>query len=178
MPASHPETDLVPFFRGELSAPERDRVQHHLDGCEQCRESMGALANTMQQVAAHLDELPTPEWSAYRRELRLKLAAARRDHINDGRARWWRPGLAWVSLATAAVGVAALILVLSMRPASHGTAPEMDQLAMEEQAEPVDVGLLRNYAVVEKLDLLEDYDVIEHLDELPSSSEQNHDSRS
>jgi len=170
--ATHPETDLVPFFRGELSAAERDRVQHHLDECEQCRESMGALANTMQRVAAHLDELPTPEWNAYRREVRLKLAAH-----SEPRSRWWRPGVAWVSLATAAVGVAALLLVLSMRPAPHGTTPEVDQLAMEEQAEPVDVGLLRNYAVVEKLDLLENYDVIEQLDELPAA-QHNHDTRS
>jgi hypothetical protein len=29
-----------------------------------------------------------------------------------------------------------------------------------------DVGLLRNYGVVKRLDLLENYDVIEHLDEL------------
>jgi len=28
------------------------------------------------------------------------------------------------------------------------------------------VGLLRNYGVVERLDLLENYDVIEHLDEI------------
>jgi hypothetical protein len=43
----------------------------------------------------------------------------------------------------------------------------VDILAMEQSAEPVDVGLLRDYPVVEKLDLLEDYDVIEHLDEMP-----------
>ena len=53
----------------------------------------------------------------------------------------------------------------------------MDQLAMEQQMSAADVGLLRNYGVVEKLDLLENYDVIEHLDELPSS-DNNHDTRS
>jgi anti-sigma factor RsiW len=172
MPATHPETDLVPFLRGELNAEERDLVQHHLDGCEQCRESMGALATTLQRVSARLEELPTPEWSAYRRELRLKLA-----HRTEARPRWWRPRVAWASLATAGVGIAALILALSMRPALHGTTPGVDQLAMEEPAEAVDVGLLRNYAVVEQLDLLEDYDVIEHLDELPAA-EHNHDKRS
>ena len=172
MPATHPETDLVRFLRGELNAEERDRVQHHLDGCEQCRDSMDALAATLQQVSARLEELPTPEWSAYRRELRLKLA-----HRTETRSRWWRPSVAWASLATAGVGVAALILALSMRPSSQGTTPGVDQFAIEQPAEAVDVGLLRNYAVVEQLDLLENYDVIEHLDELPAA-EHNHDKRS
>ena len=172
MPATHPENDLVPFLRGELNAEEHGRVQHHLDGCAQCREAMGALATTMLRVSARLEELPTPEWSAYRRELRLKLATR-----IEARSRWWRPGLAWASLATAVVGVAALVLTLSTRPSSFEPIPEVDQLAMEQSAEPVDVGLLRNYKVVEQLDLLEDYDVIEHLDELPAA-EHNHDSRS
>jgi hypothetical protein len=105
-------------------------------------------------------------------ELRLKL-----ERRIEAPSRWWRPGLAWTSLATAAVGIAALILALSMRPSSQGTTPEVDQFAMEQPSEAVDVGLLRNYAVVEQLDLLEDYDVIEHLDELPTA-EHNHDTRS
>ncbi len=169
--ASHPEIELVPFLRGELNAQEHDRVQHHLDDCEHCRESMDELASTMHRVAAHLEELPTPEWSAYRRELRLKIAQRA-----ESRSRWWRPSFAWASLAGAGIAVAALILAMVMRPSMLG-APEVDQLALE-QPETVDVGLLRNYAVVERLDLLENYDVIEHLDELPSSSEHNHDSRS
>jgi anti-sigma factor RsiW len=171
MAPTHPEIELVPFLRGELNAQERDRVQHHLDDCEHCRASMDELAATMQRVAARLEELPTLEWSAYRRELRLKLAQRA-----EARSRWWQPSIAWASLAGAGIAVAALILAMVMRPSLPG-APEVDQLAME-QPEAVDVGLLRNYAVVEQLDLLENYDVIEHLDELPSSSEHNHDSRS
>ena len=119
MAATHPETELVPFVRGELNAEERDRVQHHLDGCAQCRESMDALAMTMQRVANRLEELPTPEWSAYRRELRLKLAQR-----TEAQPRWWRPGVIWASLATAGIGIAALILALSMRPSSPGMTPE------------------------------------------------------
>ncbi len=171
MAAIHPKTELVPFVRGELNAEEHNRVQHHLDGCVQCRDSMDALSATLQLVATRLDELPTPEWSAYRRELRMKLAQR-----NEAQLRWWRPGVIWASLATASVGIAALILALSMRPSSPSVTPGVDQLAMEQQAEPVDVGLLRNYPVVEQLDLLENYDVIEHLDQLPA--EQNHDTRS
>jgi len=172
MPAIHPENDLVPFLRGELNAEEHGRMQQHLDGCAQCRQATDALSATMLRVSARLEELPTPEWTAYRRELRLKLAQR-----TEARSQWWRPALAWASLGTAAVGLAGLILELSMLPPSHRTTPEVDQLAMEQSAEPIDVDLLRNYAVIEKLDLLEDYDVIEHLDELPAA-EHNHDSRS
>jgi anti-sigma factor RsiW len=173
MPATHPETELIPFLRGELNAAERERVQHHLDDCATCRNELDAHAATMRMVSARLTELPTPEWSAYRRELRLKLDARPR-----ARARWWqRPSLLWPALATAGVGLAALLLTLSMRPGSHGNAPGVDLLAMEQPAEAVDVGLLNNYPVVEKLDLLEDYDVIEHLDQVPAAAHHD-DSRS
>jgi len=169
---THPEIELVPFLRGELNAEERSRVQHHLDGCAQCRDATGALAATMRLVSARVEELPAPEWNAYRRELRLKLAARK-----DARARWWRPSLLWPSLATAGVGIAALILALSMRPSPQAGAPEVDLLAMEQPADAVDVELLRNYPVVEKLDLLEDYDVIEHLDQV-APPDHNNDKRS
>ena len=174
MPSTHPETALIPFARGALSAEERGRVQHHLDDCAQCRDEMEALATTMQQVSSRLEELPAPEWSAYRRELRLKLARR-----NEARTRWWRPSLLWPSLATAGVGVAALIFVLTARPGPpHPGAPGgLDILAMEQPAEPVDVGLLRDYPMVENLDLLEDYDLIEHLDEMPPP-DHNDDKRS
>jgi len=171
MATMHPETELVPLLRGELNASERTQVQHHLDECAPCRDAMEALSATMRLVSARLEELPTPEWSAYRRELRLKLA-----NRTETRARWLRPSILWPSIATVGVGVAALILSLSMRPTPR-PAPGMDLLAMEQPGEAIDVGLLSNYPVVEKLDMLEDYDVIEHLDQMPTA-ESNHDTRS
>ena len=168
MSLTHPEADLIPLLRDELNPAERERVQNHVAGCAQCRTEMDAMAATMRTVAARLEELSTPEWSAYRRELRIKLAARQ-----EARAKWWRrPAVLWPSLATAGVGIAALFLALTMRPASHGGAPGVDLLAMEQGAEQVDVGLLNNYPMVEKLDLLENYDVIENLDQTPS--DQNH----
>jgi anti-sigma factor RsiW len=173
MAAMHPETELIPFLRDELNAAERERVRHHLDDCAQCRETKDAMAVTMRLVAARLAELPTPEWSAYRRELRLKLVARA-----EARPRWWRrPLVLWPSMATAGVGIAALFLALSMRPSVHGAAPGVDLLAMEQPTEAVDVGLLDNYPVVEKLDLLENYDVIENLDQVPTA-QPNDDTRS
>jgi anti-sigma factor RsiW len=169
MAATHPQIELIPFLRGELNAAERERVQHHLDDCGECRAELDALGATMRLVSARLEELPAPEWSAYRRELRLKLA-----NRAESRSRWWRrPIVLWPSIATAGVATAALILALSMRPGSRNAAPAVDLLAMEQPAEAVDVGLLDNYPVVEKLDLLEDYDVIEHLDQVPAATHQD-----
>ena len=164
MAATHPQTELIALLRSELNAAEQDRLRHHLDDCADCRAELDALGATMRLVSERLEELPTPEWSAYRRELRLKLAGRA-----ESRSRWWRrPIVLWPSIATAGVGIAALILALTMRPGSQNPAPGVDLLAMEQPGEAVDVGLLDNYPVVEKLDLLEDYDVIEHLDQVPA----------
>jgi anti-sigma factor RsiW len=163
MAAAHPETALVPFIRGELSGAERDRVAHHLDDCGRCRDAAESFRALLADLPARIEELPTPEWTAYRRELRLKLAAR-----TEPRPRWWRTGFGWASLATAGAALAALVLWFAI-PAFRTPAPGVDELAMEQPMDVAglaDVGLLRNYGVVERLDLLENYDVIEHLDEI------------
>jgi anti-sigma factor RsiW len=162
MALTHPETALVPYIRGELAGAERERVAEHLSGCTQCRESADSFRSLLANIAARLDELPTPDWSDYRAELRRKLAAR-----PEPRAPWWRTGFAWGGGLAAAAAAAALVIWLSvpgLRPPS--SAPIDDQLAFAQQADVVDVGLLRNYGVVQRLDLLENYDVIEHLDQL------------
>jgi anti-sigma factor RsiW len=165
MAITHPETALVPYIRGELEGAERERVASHLAGCAQCRESAQSFHSLLGEVANRIDELPTPEWNAYRAELRRKLAAR-----GEPRQRWWMPGFVWGGLGLAVA--AALALWLTLPGHETGSAPaqqlalEQQQLALEQQMDVADVGLLRNYPVVQRLDLLENYDVIEHLDEL------------
>jgi anti-sigma factor RsiW len=163
--SSHPQTALLPYLRDELDADERTRVADHLQGCAECRESAESLAALSAELARQMERMPVPEWTAYRAQLHRKLAAR-----EQTAGRWWHPGLAWGSLATAGVAVAALILVLTIR-SGPGT-PSVEQLAMENEMASADIGLLRNYPVVEHLELLEDYDVIEHLDELPPAAKQ------
>ncbi len=173
MAATHPETALVPFIRGELTGGERDRVADHLERCGECRASAESFRATLAELAARIDELPAPEWTAYRAELRRKLAAR-----NQPRERWWqwRPAFGWAGMAAAAA-IAALALWFAV-PGFHGSAPSEDQLAMEQPVDVADVGLLRNYPVVQRLDLLENYDVIEHLDELAPAAKPSHEMRS
>ncbi len=164
MAAVHPETALVPFMRGELAGAQRDRVAQHLEGCAECRASAQSLHGLLAELSTRLDELPQPDWGIYQAQLRRKLAER-----SQPRPRWWRPGVVWGGLAvTAATAVLALWLTLpGSRPSLMPAAD--DQLALEQQMDIADVGLLRNYAVVQRLDLLENYDVIEHLDELRPS---------
>jgi anti-sigma factor RsiW len=163
MAATHPETALVPFIRGELGGAERARIAHHLDDCARCRDAAESFRSLLAELPARVEALPTPEWNAYRAALRRKLAARL-----EPRLRWWQTGLGWASLGAAGAALAALVLWFAI-PGLHAPAPGVDELAMEQPmdvADVADVGLLRNYGVVERLDLLENYDVIEHLDEI------------
>ncbi len=166
MLATHPELELIPYLRGELPAHEREHVGRHLGQCPQCRESADSFAALLARLPSQLDELPTPEWTAYRAELRRVLAAR-----EETRRRWWRGAALWASLATGAVAAALALSLVILR--GGRSAPSMERFAMEQQIGTADVGLLQNYAVVERLDLLENYDVIEHLDELTPAAGNN-----
>jgi anti-sigma factor RsiW len=177
----HPETELVPYLRGELDPSERAEVARHLDECAQCRESADTFTSVMKQVAARLDELPAPHWGRYRAELRQKIAA------RVEAVPWWRRAIFIAPLGTAVAGAIALLIFFAIGPAHRGATPgevPIEQLAMEQfpGEQPVldnpDVGLLKNYEVVQNLDLLENYDVIEHLDELSPADHQPDETRS
>jgi predicted anti-sigma-YlaC factor YlaD len=166
MSPTHPETNLIPYLRGELTAHESARTAAHLDGCTACRTQADTLAGTLQLVADQIEQLPTPEWSVYRSELRRKLAA------REARpARWWQPTLVWGSMAAAGVAAVALLTVVAMHRGNPGASSlEPEALAL---ADAPDVGLLRNYPMVERMDMLDNdnYEVIEHLDELAPTSQ-------
>ncbi|MGA6974357.1 MAG: anti-sigma factor [Candidatus Binatus sp.] len=177
----HPETELIPYLRGELSADERARVGAHLEGCAQCRASAEASSAILTSLARVVDEVRDPDWTAYRAELTRKLRARQvgnaslRGRWRSRRADLRLPVFGWPSMAlgTAAVAVLAIALVFH-RGAGMPPVPGVDQLELQQELGSADVGLLANYHVVEHLDLLENYDVIEHLDELgPGNSPNN-----
>jgi predicted anti-sigma-YlaC factor YlaD len=166
----HPESALIPYLRGELSGQERERVAAHLEECESCRRAADSFARALRELDSRVEELPTPQWPAYRSELRAKLALR-----EEARARWWRPAIGWASVA-GACAVLVLVVALHLRPRT--SSPTLDQLATEEVMAHVDVGLLREYPVVERLDMLENYDVIENLDQLAPPLQPNDATRS
>jgi anti-sigma factor RsiW len=171
----HPEVDLIPWLHGELAGRERERMAAHLEGCDECRAKAAALTRTLGMIAREVEQLPTPEWGAFRAELGRKLAARQ---ILAAQRWWQQPIFAWGSIAAAGVAAVAIVSLTVLHLGSKGPAPMIDQLgfeqlAFQDVAGRTDVGLLRNYPMVERLDLLESdsYEVIEHLDELaPSDS--------
>lgn len=169
----HPQVDLIPLTRGELGARDAERTSAHLEGCAECRAQAADLSSTLELVARQVEQLPTPEWSAFRAELYRKLAA-RETPVR----RSWQPAFVWGSFAAAGVAAIALVslFVLQRGPGAPPPLVSPDQLAFEDVISRTDVGLLRNYPMVERLDMLENdnYEVIEHLDELaPGSSQTN-----
>ena len=157
--AKHPETDLVPYLRGELPPGERERIARHLDECPDCRQDAEQLRELLGELARSVAEPPTVHWARYRAELREKLEARR-----ARRGWWWQP----VPLALSA-GLAGVLLVIAVW-GGRGitTAPTAgDPATIEEAAIGRNLGLLEQYQVVERLDLLEeDLDLISDLDGL------------
>jgi len=165
----HPEADLIPWLRGELAGRERARLEAHLEDCEECHTQAQALTRTLGLIAREVAQLPTPEWGTFRAELRRKLAAREAPSRH-----WWHPPIfVWGSLAAAGVAAVAIVSLITLHRGPNGAAPVTDQLGLEQlafgdAAGRTDVELLRDYPMVERLDLLENdnYEVIEHLDEL------------
>jgi len=181
MATAHPETEIVPDLRGELSVDERARVRAHLDDCAQCRESAEASSAILASLARVVDDVHEPDWASYRSELRRKLREARASR-GRVRGRWWadlqQPVLRWPSMAIGVAAVAVLAIAIAVHREAGSRAPSVDQLELQQELSSADVGLLANYPVVEHLDLLENYDVIEHLDELGPENPQNNETPS
>lgn len=182
MSANHPDIELVPYLRGELSADERAQIERHLKECADCRKSVDSSAAILSELAHTVDEVRAPDWNVYRAELRHKLAEKQARGGGVG-MRWWRrelrlPVLRWPSMVLSAIAVSVLVIAIGMYRGARMEAPEVDQLTMEQDMNGADVGLLANYRVVEHLDLLENYELIEHLDELTPGDRQSNETPS
>jgi len=152
----HPETDLVPYLRGELPPAERERVARHLDECPDCRQDTDQLRELLGELSRSVAAPPAVNWARYRAELHQKLDARR-----ERRAWWWRP--LPLALATSMAGVLLFIAVWGGRQVPTAG----DPVTFEEAAIARNLGLLEQYQVVERLDLLEeDLDLMSDLDGL------------
>jgi len=79
--ARHPDSELVPYLRGELPLAERERVARHLEECPDCKEDTEVLRELLDNVARAIGEPPAVNWARYRAELREKLDARRARHL-------------------------------------------------------------------------------------------------
>ena len=160
MRPEHPEREIIPYLRGELTAPDRERIDAHLKICGDCRREAEANRWLLENLERSVPAPPEIPWGRYRAELRDKVE--QRTGRARGVRRWWlRP--APLALSAALAGV---LLLVSVQGGFHHEKVETDLIASEELVLGRRLDLLRRYEVVERLDLLEDFDVIQHLDGL------------
>ncbi len=161
----HPEREIIPYLRGELTAPDRERIDAHLKICADCRRLAETNRRLLENLERSVPAAPEIHWGRYRAELRDKVEQ------RTGRARGaWRGWLRPAPLALSAA-LAGVLLLLSVQGAFHHKTVKTDLIAFEEQVLGRRLDLLRRYEVVERLDLLEDFDVIQHLDGLSPTRE-------
>src|SRR5437016_2567665 len=102
--------ELKAYADGELGEAERAGVRAHLDGCDSCRQDLGAIERMSHELRA-LDEAAQ---TAPRPELRARILSAIPGPAIDvqgtdrPRRRWWNFTMPQLSLA-GAVAIAALI---------------------------------------------------------------------
>ncbi|MBI1846369.1 MAG: zf-HC2 domain-containing protein [Candidatus Rokubacteria bacterium] len=159
MALTHPETELIPYAKGELAAAEHERVAGHLATCAACRESLAAFGGILESLARTAPEPPAVPWGRYRTELREKLEARR----HRAWTAWWRRP---VPLALSASLAAALVFIAVRGGQQPAT---VDVASVEQAVLGARLDLLRQYGIVENLDLLENLDVIHNLDGLETS---------
>ena len=153
----HPETELIPYLRGELAPADHDRVAAHVTGCAECRQATEESRAVLQALAARQAAPPPVDWGRYQAEVRER-AAARLPR------RWWTrpvPRLAGAAMLT-------VMLLVGVRGLQRLTDEprSADVATLEETALGAQLPLLREYRVVERLDMLENLDVIRQLDRL------------
>jgi anti-sigma factor RsiW len=152
----HPETELIPFLRGELAPADGERVAAHLAACVACRQATEESRAVLEALAARQPAPPPVDWGRYQADVRARASTRSR--------RWWArpvPTLATAALLT--VGV--LVGVRGLERLSEDRRPT-DAVVLEETALGAQLPLLREYRVVERLDMLEDLEVIRQLDRL------------
>lgn len=98
-PFNHEEQALL-YHYGELSAAGRAEFERHLNSCPQCRQTLAALS-AVGKVCSQTPAVP-PE-----------LVAEVKKRVLPGRIGAWLYGHPWFRYSTAAVGLAAGLLVFS-----------------------------------------------------------------
>jgi len=155
----HPTTELIAYLTETLSPEERAGIEAHLATCADCRRERDGFATVLADLRRSLPTASEPHWGRWRAELRGRLEA------QQSRRRWLRP-LPMALSAALAAGLLAVVWIGHERQA-----PRPELAAMEEVAVGGRLELVREYPVLERLDLLEDLELIHDLDRLATRGE-------
>jgi hypothetical protein len=127
------ETQMIALCRGEISAAERESVESHLVGCEQCIALFRSARDFLEPARADEEDVTASDtsraWQSLWKRAQTASSSAvesvahpdsERPHPRKGdfdwRAAWWRPALAFAVLALIAAG---LIYFFSGKPAKR-----------------------------------------------------------
>lgn len=125
MPTAHVTELLSPFLDEELSIRERQRVQHHLQECPECRERLAALRKTAHLIRS-LEPMKVPE--GFQGQVRSRLSVP-----NAAVSRRWVSRWSWQVAAAAAavvlIGIFSVNLLREMRPAGRDFAVDRPGIA-------------------------------------------------
>jgi anti-sigma factor RsiW len=98
------------YHDGELDAPERQRVQHHIERCRSCRRDLDSLEAVGGFVRAAIAGTHEPDfWNGIARQLPAQRVPVRRA---PPRRRWMRP----FGAAAAVAAAAAVVLLVPETP--------------------------------------------------------------
>jgi len=148
----HPETELIEFIRGELVGPVHERVALHLEACSDCRKVRDDFRDTLETLRGSAPEPPAVHWARYRAELSRKLEE------RSSERGWWH----WPVPLALSAGLASVLVFLAMQ--GGNPFPDRPGVVAVETVIAPRLELLRNYRVVERLDLLEDFDILRGLE--------------
>lgn len=155
----HPTTELIAHVTGSLPAEERAGLEAHLAACPDCRRERDGFAAVLADLRGSIATAPEPRWGQWRAELRARLQA------RPARWPWLRP----FPLALSAALAAAVLVVVLIGNERQTARPEL--AAMEEVAIGGRLELVREYPVLERLELLENLELIDDLDRLVARSD-------
>ena len=131
-----------------------------------CRDTLAAFRTLLDGVAA--TAAPPVQWARYRAELRQRLEA----RAESRRWAWWRRPLPMAVSAGLAAAVVALVILAPSAWREDRRARTAEGLSgFEDVVLGTRLDMLRQYPIVERLELLEDLDVIRQLDGLAERRE-------
>ena len=147
----HPDTELTAFVQGELRGPQHERVARHLAQCLECQTIRDDFQRILGTLALTVPAPPPVAWARYGAELRTKREARGRDI----QRRWWR----WPAPLALATSLAAVLIFLALEGGTR-IYEQRETAIIDEATIGRRLELLRDYGVVERLDLLEDWDIL------------------
>jgi len=161
MAGAHPENEIVPYLKGELTGADRERVGHHLEACPDCRQTAETVREVFDLLSRAMPVPPPLHRARYLAEVRERIEGRR----PGGFVTWWRRPLPIG--VSAALATAVLVLILQTGVRERGVVSDLGPY--EEVVLGQRLQISEDSALLERLDLLEDLDVIRNLDGLAAT---------